>query len=193
MTSSKKRSKLIRNLTLFIIFLVGACVLIYLVTKTRDHFLMQKVKTSMQTEFDKIQLPNQVSEDTYAPASECEYDYKVGATRCYVKDTKYFVSNDDPIDEFMQVDTYIINSGWQYNAGRPSFTVEEYQRMRESGFMPFGVYRKEQPYPIKMYVTFLGDKDRESSDQNPIELLDKYSSQYSSIYSISITADIIPR
>jgi hypothetical protein len=190
MVSPKKQSKLIRGLIVFIILVVGIPLFIYVVITIRNHILLQHVITAVQTEFDKIQLPNQVSEDTYVSGSGCSYDYKVGATRCSLIYTKYFVANKEPIDELMRVDKYVTDVGWRYNLGHP-YSREEYQRMLAKGFMPFEIYLKERPYPLKMHVSFIGDRDREFSNQKPIELLDKYSNQYPSIYSISISSDIV--
>jgi hypothetical protein len=110
MASSKKQSKFIKILMVFIILLVGVTLLIYLGTKIRNHFLLQSVTAAVQTEFDKIQLSNQVSEYKYVSGLVCNYDYKVGATRCNVTYTKYFVAYTQPIGELMRVDKYVYMS-----------------------------------------------------------------------------------
>lgn len=187
MTSSIKQYYWLKLVFLLFFFVVGITLLLFIRTKTRNQSLLRSVTAVVQEEFDKIELPNQVSEDKYVYGSECHYDYKVGATRCSVKYTKYFVANEQPTNEFIKVDNYIKELGWN---GEQIFTLEEFARMQT---LPFSSYKKKVPYSLEMRVRFVSDQDRQFSSQKPIEMLDQYSDEYPSIYSVSISSDIMGR
>ena len=175
----------------FIGLLVAVPGSIYAVKKIKNHFLLQSVIAAVQADLDKVQLLNEVSENKYVSGSGCYYDHKVRATRCNVGYTKYFVADEQPVDELILVDKYLTDLGWSYYSEH-RFSRDEYTRMLEKGYMPFGIYVKKNPYPLELHVKFIGERDREFSDQKLTELLDRFTDQHTSIYSVSISSDIVP-
>ncbi len=179
-------------LAILVCFLVVVPLLIYVMTGMRNHSLLQSVKEEVRIEYDKIQLPNIVLEEKYIPYSKCNYDNKVKATRCSVNYTKYYATQEDVVDEFIRIDNYLTSLGWTYWSSHPD-SRDEITRMLESGYPPFEIYVKEKPYNLKMHMTFFGEKGREFNNKQLIDLLDKYSKENKSVYSISISSDIVRR
>ena len=163
-----------------------------LIAQVRYKILAKQVDEVVSNEFNKVQLPSELTGERTKSASRCSYDFKVGTTRCRVRYTKYYGVNANPVDEYLKVNKYMKELGWE-NPNEHLRSEETMRRVLEKDFMPFGLYEKKEKYRIEAHVNFYGVRDKAFKNEKTQLILDKYLDNYESFYYISISADMINR
>ena len=154
---------------------VAIFVLIFLV----NLYLLYKVDKIVHIEFDKIQFPNEIVSARTIRKYPCSFDYKMAKKRCSVHYTKYFLSIGDPVAEFINTNNYLHNMGWPKTLNVDERT-EGLLRLNKAGYSLSEVYYRKQKYNLELHLTFYGAKEN-----------NKYSQDGKTLYSISISSDII--
>lgn len=172
---------------LFIYLLVGLFVG-YFLYKVMLFFDIDKAANH---EIKKINWSDEIVSEADSYKYGCDWDWKRGRVDCQTRYNRYFISKNDPLDEFARVNEYLNSLGWVCK--HPMFgTKESYERSKDKGYNPSCVYEKENKYYLKLYLRLLGEKDRSNSDyyKKTNILLDRYSEDYPSIIEISVDVSL---
>jgi hypothetical protein len=191
--------KLFLKFIVGIFLIVGLIIILFLlnssIQKTKNEKLFLDVDSKAQEVFNNISLPDELVDEQEVHKFGCDYDHKVNTTRCNTFYIKYFANNNPTIEEFFQVDKYIVSLGWTYSY-EDQRSPEHLQSMLDDGFAPTNAYKINNKYGLDMLLKFYSSKEiecRYSCSDKISHILDKYGDKYKTIYSITISTDFINR